>query len=1285
MTTAININLAVLSRGSLLAAAAPYSAAANAPGALGTQPGGVGDPLGSAVLSPLLTSGRGADSTSYRLVAGAPATTADPLRVAPAAAATVTVSGETNYKLTAARGQPRFDGSLQFSLNTPNASGGVGTFGSANLYADYVTFGGIDDPQQLGRLAFGNAPDAAQAFIRDRAAAFFAAYPGQYQIFGPAGSGTVITAGFQLLSQFIASIDADFSAGLANGTLGYPALTAFAPTTLGNPNAYVRSLVRTGSGSIDVAASNDIDLRNGATPKLRVANDGTNATTVQVGGTAIYTAGVRAATGPVGAVNAVTGATLQADTGQFAAIAATDTTVADIARGVLPNDAVFATGGGAVDLTAGRDVLGRRDLVSELGRSGLNQPTVGSASQLWRVGFVGSGQAGVGGGPTVIGINPQLFTSGVATLGGGAIRIDAGRDVRELTVAADTSVTSGTVIDPAQSSPAQALATFGGGNVRIGAGRDLLGGIVDVASGTGTITAGRAVASSGLLPNDLAQSTPRVDNLLQLRLTDATVAVTATQDIAVGTVTALGVLPTSGSIDSAQRLNGAAFYTAASGVSLRTDGAVTVAAGGGTNFTITQNGQFGPGVLLPASFEAAALFGDLTIRGPAVLFPSPIGNLRLFAGGDLAPVTISVDDGDPSLAPGALSQFAIDANLQVLSGTRRYGFPIILPNTSDAQRRLLHNARITHAGDAEPVRIAVDGTIDQLTLATPKATRLSAGGDLIDTIFVGQNLAATDVTRITAGRDIIASSRVLPVPTGGSGSASANLPVLQGNNFVVGGPGTVFVEAGRDLGPFFNSATVNPGGLGVVSYAGGILTVGNDYNPWLGSAGAKIYAEFGVAGGADYNALRDTYVDPANVANLDGDLFVQTTDINGNRIPDRTRPIYAPILVNYVVANFADRLTAAYGTTSVTPAQAYTVFKALPPLTQRQFLLDQVYFNELAAPARPDGPSFNQFVRAYRAVDLLFPASRGYTANDLSGSSNGGTQVLTGNLDLRLATIETQRGGDITILGPGGRAVAGSVVATSVQAARRGEEVANFNLFTGARRPIGSNANAARILSIPLGFEGVLTLRGGAVHGFVDGDFLLNQSRLFTQAGGNITLFSSNGDLNAGQGPRSAANFPPVVLRFTPNGFSEVDSAGAISGAGIAAFQPRPDIPAPDVILVAPAGTVDAGDAGVRAAGNVFIAAATVANADAISAGGTITGSGAPAAVNVAAAASANAAGTAGAAAAAAVNPQGVNGGDRTRITVDVLGFGGDPNDDPCRGGSNQPRPTNCPAPATNP
>jgi filamentous hemagglutinin family protein len=1375
---------------------APYSAAANSPGALGSQADGAGDPIGSATIAPLLADGSAAESFSLRLVGGALPdgamtlrVSADPTAVAVSSKGNVSVSGETTYRATPIVQTQAYAGDLQLTNFDPSLGQDIAA-APADFAAALAALSSSIEPTNYTRLTLTGASAANRSFFVNAARAYFAANQipaDQYQFFGPANNPTVIAGSFDLISRVLQSISVGFASQIALGRINYPPPTTRPVTNLANPNIAVRSLVRTGTGSIDVAAAGDVDLTNGR-PVFRTANGRVTSSGAvsgaQTGGTSIYTAGHRVDPSALSATETATGRVVSINPAFTAAPVASANFLPNL-QGVLDGEPVYAGGGGDIRIVSGRDVLARRDAWAESFRGGAagNPPTAfanaGTDTQLWRQ-ISGPITTNAFAPITNIRINAQLFSSGIGALGGGSVEVSAARNISELTVVSDTSITTAQVraADRPGAAPALALISYGGGDVSLRAGGSVRGGEADVASGSLTITAGGDVGSAGLLRVAGSLSSPMApleENLLRVRVADGTAGVSAIRSITVG-----GIAST----------DGEGFFSQSAGVSLASNGDVRLLNAGkdivsifSTNNSISADQA---GALLPGSLSVAALFGnidlsDLTLRElgarrrTVVLVPSPVGQLRLFAGGDLAPVTLAMDDGDPSLTPGPLSALTrallADINAPNLA-TRRFGFPVILPDTSDNDRRKLHNERPTHAGDHEPVRIAADGNINAVTLSLPKQARISAGGNIVDMIFIGQNLAAGDVTRITAGGDIIASSRVLPVATAAGGTA--NLPVQQGNNFVLGGPGALFVEAGRDLGPFFNSAIVRDGAGRSSAYAGGILTVGNDHNPWLTPVGAKLYAQFGVGKGADYNALRTTFVDPANASKLDGDLFVQAFDSNGNRLPDRTKPIYASALVGWLVENQPDAITAAFGApipitaadvlpllnsldaavrtqflvdlpylpiggglnsptvaidrsvaaapllltgagvadapsgqrttisggtligwlaqnapsvlvsryrvTSTDIGRAYSALTTLSPLTQRQFLLDRVYFNELAAPSRPDGASSGQFIRGYRAVDLLFPGTRGYTANDLGGTTNGGKRVLTGNLDLRLATLETQRGGDVTILGPGGRVLGGSVVATSAQAARRGANVADpFNLFRGVRRLPTSNDAAARIFDIPIGFEGVLTLRGGSVRGFTDGDFLLNQSRLFTLSGGDVTLWSSNGDLNAGQGAKTSANNPPVVVRFDPNGVGTLDQAGTVAGAGIAALQPAGVDKAPDVTLIAPVGTVDAGDAGVRASGNVFVAAARVANADNFKVGGTAFGNIATTSVDTGAAASANAASAAASQAAAAVNPTGGRAGnDQSRISVDVLGFAGNAGDDPCNKPEAQ-RPTNCP------
>lgn len=1313
-STSINITLSQISPGAEIFTVphAPYSAAANAAAPTGLQAGGAGDPLGSAQLFPLLADGSAADSFGIRLVGGAGGSpSANPLHVDAASGGSMILEGESSYTLNSVKATAIYGGDAKLDFGNSNQ------FLEGDVLQAFAERAQVDPATLKSRVAhvqFGAASPAAVAFLQQEALSFFAAFPNDVQFIYPrrGGQPTGFAATFERFAQFLQSPTSDgsgqtilqrFGALIADGSFAYKT-----PQPRGNgvnPQAntvYVRSLVRTGTGSINVAAAADVDLRNGASSVTRNQNGGKSAATggqvAQVGGTAIYTAGH--------VVNPTAVSARVAGTSQFLTI---DPTAylpqADLRTnmwvpdntGRLQANPVFARGGGAISVSALNDVLGRRDVWSEaFNPAGGSMPIggtdrdftdldmVGSGDQRWRTGDMGGN-----GLATTIRVNAQQFSSGLGTLGGGDIRIDAGGDARELTVALDTTVATGDVGSSFGSM------VFGGGNLDVVVGHDVAGGRFDVSSGEATIRAGGNIGSSGLmtlLPRSGKLTDVQEPNLPEIRLTDAVVSLKAGGEIALGKITALGV----NSQDRANTTdeNALGYYTGTSAVIAQSSGDFSIKGG-----PIIAQTPLNATKVLPATLDVTSFSGDIDLgRLNNFLYPGATGNLSLLAAGTLRSGAINLDDGDASLLPGIFSANRYDTAGSIVFG-RRFGLPVTLPNSSDADRRAYHNQAITHANDKVPARIAVGGDLTDLTLFLSKQGRISAGRDIVNMVFTGQNLGSEDITRITAGRDITATT----TRTGSTSSFAPDRGVVQGNVFTLGGPGALFLEAGRNMGPFLNSATIDNVrfengqpvfSAGTSSYGGGIFAVGNDYNPWLAQKSADIYAFFGVGPGMNFAGLRETYVNPANTAALDGDLFEQNLDVFGNKTPDRNRPIYAPILIEWMQTNQAAALIATFGTTNVTAAQAYSVFTTLPDLVQRRFLLDKVYFNELAAPSRPDGNSYLQYVRGYRAVETLFPAAFGYTANDLSGASNGGAKVTTGNLDLRLAAIETTRDSSITILGPGGNAVLGSVVRTSAQAAGRAyqPQVYGDDFISGRRGPNDLNF---QVRSIPVGYEGVLSLRGGAIHGFTDGDFRLNQSRLFAQQSGDIVLWSSNGDLNAGQGPKNAANVPPIVLRFSQNGGFEVDTASGVVGAGIAGFagirrldpatgqyvlvdvQNDADavaasaqllgLPAgaqvtvngktytrdvPSVTLIAPVGTIDAGDAGVRASGDIFVAAAKVANADNFKVGGSTVG--------VPALTSTPAPATPASAASATANVfranQNDNSDQRSRITVDVLG-----------------------------
>lgn len=990
----------------------------------------------------------------------------------------------------------------------------------------------------------------------------------------------------------------------------------------------VRSYVRSGDGDIDVAAARDIDIRGSNAPEYRRRSNGAvvtrpnyNATETlwagQFGAAAIYTAGTRVAQAAVSARIIGGGAqmSIMPDSPY-------------LAPSIDPAALLLADNGGDVLLEAGRDVLSQRETFDD-----------SSSRQLWRTGSVGT--------DTEIGMTPGKFVSGVGALAGGSVTVLAGRDVRDLSIALDSGVTTSIVDD------SKVMLTFGSGDLTVAAGRDILSGRYDISSGAVDIHADRDIAAYGTEPMPSGQDAPAY---LRIRLSDAVVDISARGKADLASVSALGVFTQSAVIltrlgtyqnrDAAENEAASGFFSPTAALNLQANESASIL-GTLSPYPIAYGIQaaFNPPSppsinspaeslqVLPPSLGMTSISGSTVLRADFrhILYPSPIGQLRLLSQGDIGDLSLAMSDVDPGLLGGAfsLSQQAVP-----------YRFPVVLPGTTSAELRYQHNQNPTHADDAEPVRIYTNGDFEESALFLPKQARVTAGGDIVDLFFQGQNLLASDITRIRANGDIRGT-------IGGQ-----ILPAVISNNFILGGPGTFIVEAGEDLGPFMTSANIRSGAINetgiLYSYGGGIRTVGNDLNPWLDRAGADLNVRFGMTEGADYAALRETYLNPDNFAQLDGDLFEQVTDSFGNARPDRDRPVYAPALARWLRDNAPGQFAAIFGQAfpdteagNAALAQAaygkasqlYTAFAAIDPLRQQDFLVNDLLFGEIGAVGTKNGPSFQQYIRGYRAIQTLFPTSLGYTdnlapytldpatvspdhplgepvRNIVNGEPQPAVRVETGSLDLRLATIQTGRGGDVTILGPGGDLIAGSVIRTADQP---GRHQTTFAIAQPARSPgiiSGSILPTiySNIESIPLGYEGVLTLEGGQIRTITDGDVQLNQSRVFTQRNGDITMWSSNGDLAAGQGPKSASTFPPITVRFDEDGSSEVDSMGSVSGAGIGSFKRTPEDPPSDVILIAPVGTVDAGDAGVRASGNIVVAAARVANADNFKAAGDITG-----------------------------------------------------------------------------
>jgi filamentous hemagglutinin family protein len=977
--------------------------------------------------------------------------------------------------------------------------------------------------------------------------------------------------------------------------------------TTGAANRTRFEVIRTGTGDIEIATGRDLQLRN------QFAT--------------IYTAGVR-----------IPDSTQIYQAGDFVLPIVERSTASHPSQGNLgvPQQnypAQWAIAGGNVSIASQGDI-GRFTLLGTnvvpdsskqlpnnwLYRRGYVNPATGLFGE-GGVGNVGSNSAGNvsdASASTAWWVDYSNFFEGIGALGGGNVSLVAGSDIINADAVIPTNARmvgkdplTGLNVAP----DAAKLLQYGGGDLTVKAGANIDGGVYYVEKGTGTLTAGgeittnytrspsRVYLGSSLAPASVIQSvTPDVyDPATWLPVTlfvgDAHFDVSARGDVLLGPVTNTFLLP--------QGINNKFWYKTYFNT-FSADAGATVASFGGSvthrlsatmpsgatlpilaawlgsqnvfNNTVGISSYFQPWARLAETNVAffntqlsvaapnlvsTAFAGDINIVGSTTLFPSATGTLELAASdgivglqisgrtisvGNPVPVNVwtsaslNLSDANPVNAPGTASPVAY-ANFAgripiPLRQSNLDPFGAIDPMyeetgsytgqaASIVTQQSLHSASLLHAGDTSPVRLyAGGGDITGLTLFSPKVTEILAANDITDVSLYLQNVRPSDVSIVSAGRDIVPNNPNATLRSLANNIAIGNLVGDQRSSTVAGttsnalpgdiqinGPGTLEVLAGRNLDLGTDANVTNGTGIGIAS-------IGNFRNPFLPTEGADVIAFAGITslgGSGPALGLSDS--------SLALSSFIQSFGTD---------------------AAFQSAYLQRLGVSDLTGLSE----------EQKSIVGLEIFFRRLRDAGRGHSTTGN-YDAGIAAVNALF-------ANN----------TATGSLFTRARDIRTSLNGSITL------AVAG-----------------------------GGVTMASDIFGNPLTPPGIVTEFGGAVSIFTDRSVDIGQARIFTLRGGDVLIWSTNGNIAAGTAPKTVVTAPPTRVSIDVTSADvKIELGGLATGGGIGVLASVAGVKAGDVDLIAPKGTVDAGDAGIRSTGNLNIAATTVLNASNIQVAGTASG-----------------------------------------------------------------------------
>jgi hypothetical protein len=844
------------------------------------------------------------------------------------------------------------------------------------------------------------------------------------------------------------------------------------------------------------------------------------------------------------------------------------------------------------------------------------------------------------------------FFQSVGALGGGNIDLTAGRGIMNVDAVIPTNARA-----PRGAASTSGIVELGGGDLRVTAGSDINGGVYYVERGQGTLNAAGAITTNatrspsfGVVGNLSNPATAQLDSRTwmptALFVGKSSFDLTAGSDLLLGPVSNPFLLP--------QGI-GNRFWYKTHFSTLSPDSAVTaLSLGGGVTYrnavtllTQTQatpilrtwhetqllftgspgsTAWFQPWLRLaetsmaafspvwdlsPASVYLTSFSGDLNLAGSSTLFPSPSGQLELLAAGSIN-----------ALQPTGLSRQATGQFLQNWSASG------------------------INLSDANPA--SVPRGLNPLTSGTPSTTGAIVSSNTVPGFMSSLSALFVESGSVTGSNAVLQTRQARHTPGGLRGGDSQPLRIYALNGdlsgltlfsgkqarisasndisdvaFYIQNNGTADVStitAGRDITAFDSTSS-----LRVASLSSG-NRLSSDQSPLAGDVQVSGPGVLQVFAGRDLDLGIGS-----NNPDGTGTGITSIGNLRNPFLPEKG----AGIMVGAGIGSAGSLSTSslafqAFVAKYVDTEQGWAYLAEIAPGVdfdsqteeEQARLALEVFYLILRDTGRnfndSNSPGFGNYDTGFDAIATLFPESIGWNGQILTQSRN----------------IRTRSGGDIRIFAPG-----------------------------------GGLAMADTTIGNPLTPPGLVTESGGSISIFTDQSVDIGIGRIFTLRGGDVSIWSSKGDIAAGSSSRTVSAAPPTRVVIDPQSASvQTDLAGLATGGGIGVLATVEGVAPGDVDLIAPAGIIDAGDAGIRVSGNINLAAVSVVNAGNISASGSSTGS--PSASVSSPSISAV---TSASNATAATTSTAVNAGDNQKpteanvqadetpslYTVEVIGYGG--------------------------